>query len=79
MNVEMATTYSEFPLTFLFERQIKGIFMKRFQRVMQKMIKEWMHGKKRTYNVCLFSNLFCVKEFQPILSFFYLISCRLLH
>jgi hypothetical protein len=44
MASEMAMTYSEFPLTFLFERQIKGVFMKRFRRVMQKMVKEWMHG-----------------------------------
>ena len=44
MKHEMETTYAEFPLTFLFERQLSGVFLTRFRRVMQRMVKEWMHG-----------------------------------
>ncbi len=44
MKQEMDVIYSELPLTFLFERQLSGLFALRFRRVMQHMLTRWMHG-----------------------------------
>ena len=44
MKQEMEAIYSELPLTFLFERQLSGLFALRFRRVMQHMLTRWMHG-----------------------------------
>ena len=41
---EMEAIYSELPLTFLFERQLSGLFALRFRRVMKHMLTRWMHG-----------------------------------
>ena len=41
---EIQTIYGELPLTFLFERQLSGLFALRFRRVMQHMLTRWMHG-----------------------------------